>query len=233
LGYLNNFILNFLDKFKLQKGLGKRNIDKEVNRLKKYLPLIFNTFEKRINYKHNSLKSSESKFIDKNFQLYSPEIFNKLLEYTIDSKKRLPGKFFANMVTAKDMDKVMSTPITEAEFTVDQYNLFDSMVNLTQKVLDIKNFFFPKKAGEEKDYDFDIADKNEFDQLHDKYSNLDENNRKNQFENFKKELKALILNKLETLRDKHLKVLEETKNSFTDENIKKYLVHKMFNIEQK
>jgi hypothetical protein len=206
-------------------------LDKEVNRLKKYLPIIFNTFEKRINYKFNALKSTEVKFIDKNFQSYTPELYTKLLEHTLDSKKRLPAKFFANMITGKDMDKVMSTPITEAEFTVDQYNLFDFMTELTQSMFDIYKFFFSGNPDDQDKHDLDEKDKNEFDQIHDKYSKVDENDRKNQFENFKKELKTLILSKLETLRNKHLKVLEETKNSFTDENIKKYLIHKMYNLK--
>jgi len=226
-----------LDKFKPiyrvnpKTKQGQRNIEKEVNRLKKYLPIIFTTFEKRINYKHNSLKSSEIKFIDKNFQSYSPENYSKLLEYTLDSKKRLPAKFFANMITGKDMDKVMSTPITEAEFTVDQYNLFDFMTNLTDTLWDIKKFFFPNKSDEEKDYDLDQKDKNEFDQLYNKYLNIKEKDREKQFDSFKNELKNLILSKLEKLKEMHLKVLEDTKTRFTDDNIKKYLVHKMYNLK--
>jgi hypothetical protein len=226
-----------LDKFKPiyrvnpKTKQGQRNIEKEVNRLKKYLPIIFTTFEKRINYKHNSLKSSEIKFIDKNFQSYSPENYSKLLEYTLDSKKRLPAKFFANMITGKDMDKVMSTPITEAEFTVDQYNLFDFMTNLTDTLWDIKKFFFPNKSDEEKDHDLDQKDKNEFDQLYNKYLNIKEKDREKQFDSFKNELKNLILSKLEKLKEMHLKVLEDTKTRFTDDNIKKYLVHKMYNLK--
>jgi hypothetical protein len=226
-----------LDKFKPiyrvnpKTKQGQRNIEKEVNRLKKYLPIIFTTFEKRINYKHNSLKSSEIKFIDKNFQSYTPENYSKLLEYTLDSKKRLPAKFFANMITGKDMDKVMSTPITEAEFTVDQYNLFDFMTNLTDTLWDIKKFFFPNKSDEEKDHDLDQKDKNEFDQLYNKYLNIKEKDREKQFDSFKNELKNLILSKLEKLKEMHLKVLEDTKTRFTDDNIKKYLVHKMYNLK--
>jgi hypothetical protein len=153
------------------------------------------------------------------------------LEYTLDSKKRLPAKFFANMITGKDMDKVMSTPITEAEFTVDQYNLFDFMTNLTDTLWDIKKFFFPNKSDEEKDHDLDQKDKNEFDQLYNKYLNIKEKDREKQFDSFKNELKNLILSKLEKLKEMHLKVLEDTKTRFTDDNIKKYLVHKMYNLK--
>ncbi len=135
------------------------------------------------------------------------------------------------MITGKDMDKVMSTPITEAEFTVDQYNLFDFMSNLTDTLLDIKKFFFPDKSDEEKGYDLDEKDKNEFDLLHDKYSKIEEKDREKQFKSFKNELKTLILSKLEKLKENHLKVLEDTKTRFTDDNIKKYLVHKMYNLK--
>lgn len=227
-GYLNNFILAFLDKYKLQKGLGKNNMNKEVNRLKKYLPIIFNTFTKRINYKYNSLKSSEIKFIDKSFPSYSTEIYDNLLKHTLDIKERLSGKFSNKMINPKDMDKIYSTPITEAEFTVDQYSFIDLIKRAGSFVL---NLFF--KDEESKNRDLDESDKSEFQQLYDKYSKLNESDRKKEFDNFKKELKALILRMLEKLKNKHLVALEKTKASFTDENIKKYLVHKLYGLEKK
>ena len=137
------------------------------------------------------------------------------------------------MVTPKDIDKVLSTPINEAEFTVDQYSLFDAVVSLGEIGKRIRKMFFPDKDDYIKDYDLDKTDKNEFQLLYDKYLNVKESDRENQFDNFKKEVKELILRKLEKLKDKHLKVLEDTKSRFTDENIKKYLVLKSHGLENK
>jgi hypothetical protein len=222
-----------LDKYKPVVNLktGQRNFDKEIVKINKYLPIIFNTFTKRINYKYNSLKSSEIKGIDKNFPSYTADNYNNLLQYTLELKDRLASKFKSNMVTDKDLNKVLSTPITEAEFTVDQYSLFDVVISpIMEKMLDL---FLPTKEKNNKDYELDESDKNDFEALHDKYANVEEKDREKQFENFKNELKSLILRKLEKLKDKHLKVVEETKASFTNENIKKYLVLKMHNIDQK
>jgi hypothetical protein len=232
---LNNFIILFLDKYKpvINLKTGQINFDKEILRINKYLPIIFNTFTKRINYKHNALKSSEIKVIDKNFPSYTPENYNNLLQYTQELKDRLSGKFFTGMVTPKDIDKVLSTSINEAEFTVDQYSLFDAIVRLGQIGERIRKTFFPDKDDYNKYYDLDEADKNEFQLLYDKYLKVKESDRENQFDNFKKELKDLILRKLEKLKDKHLKVVEDTKSRFTDENIKKYLVLKLYGLEKK
>lgn len=208
-------------------------MNKEVNRLKKYLPIIFNTFTKRISYKYNALKSSEIKFIDNNFTSYTEDNYNNLLKHTIKIKDLISGKFFNNMVTNKDFDKIISTPINEAEFTVDQYSLFDAILRLGEMGKRIKNTFFPDKDDYNKEYDLDDADKNEFQLLYDKYSEVKESDREKQFDNFKNELKELILRKLEKLKDKHLKVLEDTKSRFTDENIKKYLVLKLYGLEKK
>lgn len=136
------------------------------------------------------------------------------------------------MVKSNDMEKIIATPITEAEFTVDNYNLFDFMTTVGRNLIDIKNIFYDKNKNNE-DLDLDQEDKNKFDVLYNKYSKLDEKQRESVFENFKNELKSLILDKLENLKKKHLKVLENTKLNFTDENIKKYIVHKMYKIGEK
>jgi hypothetical protein len=188
------------------------------------IDIALKTFSDRVNkYKYPQLKSYYTKLIENNYNKL-PEDYSKLLDLTLKLKTDLPEKFVGGMVKSKDLDNIIKKfdNLNEAERDLPTYDLFDVVTDAIEQIIGIFNI--RKKDKKDNFDDIDDSDKNLFDNIHKKYSNLKPS--KDNLNNFKIELLKAIEITLNKLRDKNNKVIEESRNNFNKENIKKYLQKK-------